>query len=435
MPSNKEHSVYLDKDKCIGCTDCIKRCPTEAIRVRNKKAVIIDEKCIDCGMCIQVCKSKAKKARADTLDQIHTYKVKVAIPAPTLYTQFKGVHNINQILTALKHIGFDDVIEVAKGAEWITEKTKAYIAQADVKKPIVSSACPVIIKLIRSRFPTLIPNILPFISPKEVSAKMAKTYYINKGYNREDIGVFFISPCAAKITDSRYPETIEHSDVDGSIALKDIYIPMLKALKEVENDYAILRLSSNKGMFWASSGGEVRSTQIMSNVAVDGVEDVIKILEMIEDEEVDNVEYVECLACKGGCLGGPLTVENPYVSRCRMEKIARSHHKDKKTRHIELDVASIPYHWEKDLTAKEVFKLDEDIKEAIVKMEQLEKIYEKLPQIDCGSCGSPTCKALAEDVVLERANILDCIFILRDEVSHLAEEMVELVDKIPRSIQ
>ena len=43
------HSVTLEASKCIGCTDCIKRCPTEAIRVRQAKATIIEERCIDCG--------------------------------------------------------------------------------------------------------------------------------------------------------------------------------------------------------------------------------------------------------------------------------------------------------------------------------------------------------------------------------------------------
>ena len=59
------HSVKLDKDKCKGCTNCIKNCPTEAIRVRNGKAYIINDRCIDCGECIRVCPYHAKKAIVD----------------------------------------------------------------------------------------------------------------------------------------------------------------------------------------------------------------------------------------------------------------------------------------------------------------------------------------------------------------------------------
>ena len=44
------HSVTLDKDKCVGCTNCIKRCPTQAIRVRGGKAQIISERCIDLSL-------------------------------------------------------------------------------------------------------------------------------------------------------------------------------------------------------------------------------------------------------------------------------------------------------------------------------------------------------------------------------------------------
>ncbi len=118
------HSVTLDKERCIGCTDCIKRCPTEAIRVRNSKAEIMDERCIDCGMCIRVCKSNAKQATTDPLDKINRYRYKVAIPAPTIYTQFKKKRDPNILLTALKRLGFDEVFEVAKAAEIVTEYSK-----------------------------------------------------------------------------------------------------------------------------------------------------------------------------------------------------------------------------------------------------------------------------------------------------------------------
>ena len=103
------HSVTLDSDRCKGCINCMKRCPTEAIRVRDGKATIISERCIDCGECIRICHNRAKKAVCDDFSQIEAYKWKIAMPPPSFYGQFADIDDINLILTALKRVSFDDI--------------------------------------------------------------------------------------------------------------------------------------------------------------------------------------------------------------------------------------------------------------------------------------------------------------------------------------
>ena len=117
------HSVTLDKEKCKGCINCIKRCPTEAIRVRNKKAYIIPERCIDCGECIRVCPHHAKKATCDSLDILEQFKYTIALPAPALYGPFNNMDDIDILLRALIDFGFDEVYEVAKAAELVSAAT------------------------------------------------------------------------------------------------------------------------------------------------------------------------------------------------------------------------------------------------------------------------------------------------------------------------
>ncbi|WP_058485120.1 [Fe-Fe] hydrogenase large subunit C-terminal domain-containing protein [Defluviitalea phaphyphila] len=427
------HSVTLQEDKCRGCTDCIKRCPTEAIRVRNGKAKIINERCIDCGMCIKVCKNHAKKAVTDTLDSLSEYKYKVAMPAPTLYAQFKNILDVNVILTGLKKLGFDEIFEVARGAEIVTEASKKMIKNSSLKKPIISSVCPVIVRLIQIRFPELIDNILPIMSPMEVAARIVKTNLINKGFKKEDIGIFFISPCAAKATNAKNPIGFEKSFVDKVISIRDVYMKLIPIIKKIDKVQEI-RQSTRKGIGWAMSGGEGEVLGIDNYIAVDGIENVNRILEQVENGKLEDVEFIEGLACDGGCLGGPLTVENSFVAKNHLKKVLN--YSMNQAKNIEEENFNIEGNltWNKEVMYKPVMTLDEDMEKAIKKMEELERIYEKLPHIDCGSCGTPNCRALAEDIVRNNANIEDCIFMLRQKVRKMAEDMVCLSQKLPPAI-
>ena len=107
-------AVSIDKDKCKGCINCMKRCPTEAIRIRNGKAVIDYERCVSCGECIRICKNNAKTATCDTMEVTKGFKYKVALAAPSLLGQFPNVKNPAIVYNALKNVGFDDYFEVAR---------------------------------------------------------------------------------------------------------------------------------------------------------------------------------------------------------------------------------------------------------------------------------------------------------------------------------
>lgn len=229
------HSVTLDTDKCMGCTHCIKRCPTEAIRVRNGKAKIIKERCIDCGECIRVCPHHAKHAITDSLDILKTFKYNVALPAPSLYGQFYNMDEVDIILNALLRLGFDDIFEVAKAAEIVSDVTREYVNREDVPKPVISSACPSVVRLIRVRFPQFLEYLLPFHAPIELAAKIARKEAVEKtGLKPEEIGIIFISPCPAKKTAVTSPLGLEKSGIDAVVAIKDVY-PLLRAeIKELE---------------------------------------------------------------------------------------------------------------------------------------------------------------------------------------------------------
>lgn len=423
------HSVNLDKDKCRGCTNCIKRCPTEAIRVRKGKAQIINERCIDCGECIRVCPYHAKTAISDSMDIISAYKYKVAIPAPSFYGQFDKMYSRNNILNALIEVGFDHVFEVARAAEKVSEATRQLLVNPSVKKPMISSACPGVVRLIQVRFPSLIENIVKLESPMEVAAKIIKTQLQeSNNLSSEDIGVFFISPCPAKVTSVKSPYEKQMSYVDGVISISDIYLKVLSALNNPDNDSKYSKAGFG-GIDWANSGGESGALGAASVLAVDGIHNVIKIFDEIEGDRLSDVDFVEALSCSGGCLGGPLTVANVFVAKTVLKRhileAPASCNENNSPKSFEELV------WTSEVEYKPVMKLDQDILKAMEKLEKLERIYDGLPGLDCGACGAPNCRALAEDIVREIANETDCIFKLRQRIRDLAEEMVDLGGKVP----
>ncbi|ABY95113.1 MULTISPECIES: [Fe-Fe] hydrogenase large subunit C-terminal domain-containing protein [Thermoanaerobacter] len=423
------HSVTLDKDRCRGCTNCIKRCPTEAIRVRDGKARIINERCIDCGECIRVCPYHAKLAVTDSLDTMKNFKYKIALPAPSLYGQFRDL-TINQILSALLDIGFDEVFEVAYAAEIVSKFTREALAKGNLKKPVISSACPAVVRFVQIKFPSLIDNLLDICSPMDTAAILAKKEAIKKtGLKQEEIGVFFISPCAAKVTSVKNPIGIEKSKIDGVFSMKEIYgLIIEKAKTTVVRD---LSKASMIGVGWANSGGEAFGTFTENSIYVDGIHNVVDVLEEIELGKLNDLDFFEGLACIGGCIGGPLTVENNFVAKNRIRKLTEKLLKREEPMFDEKDIDFEEVKWKKKIEKSEVMKLDKDISKALEMMKQIDTQYKALPGLDCGSCGSPTCRALAEDIVKGYATEYDCIFILKDKIKNLSQELNELAGKIP----
>ena len=423
------HSVMLNKSKCKGCINCIKRCPTEAIRVRQGKAKIIKERCIDCGECIRVCPYNAKKAFTDPIDKMFDYKYKIALPAPSLYGQFNKIDDINIILNGLKYIGFDDVFEVARAAEIVTIASIDLMYQNKLTWPIISSACPAVVRLIRARFPNLIPNVLPILAPVDVAARIAKKEAAQKsGLDPKEIGVFFISPCPAKVTSIRDPIGQTRVDVDGVFSMSEIYMrlaPIMSKIQPTEN----LVKAGVKGVGWANNGGEAYALNQDEYIAVDGIHNVIKVLEGLDNDQFDGVKFVEAGACIGGCVGGPLTVENGFVAETKIKKLTKhlsNYNMETQLPEIGLDDVL----WESELKYTSIMKLDDDMVVAMRKMEQMDKIANGLPKLDCGSCGAPSCRALAEDIVRGFGREMDCIYKLRERVHELAKEMVVLEETL-----
>ncbi|MBQ4353869.1 MAG: 4Fe-4S binding protein [Clostridia bacterium] len=432
MATEYKHSVSLEVSKCKGCTTCLKRCPTEAIRIRDGRAVINSDRCIDCGQCIRVCPYKAKKATHDSLDCISKYKYTVALPAPSLYGQFDNMDNIGYIIRGLLDLGFDDVFEVACAAELVSAYTRLYVKRKDVKKPVISSACPAISRIISMNYPFLCENIMPILPPVDIAAALAreKAKKEHPELTDEDIGIVFISPCPAKVSYVKNDFAGERNYIDEVISLRDVYFALLDVMKKREDEPLETTESGMIGIGWASTGGESSAIFNEHYLAADGIENCIRVLDQIDNSDITGLDFVELNACDGGCVGGAMTVTNPYIAKARLQTLKR---------YLPVSPNRPASEWIPDKFFNEnvveyvpTNLLSEDRKEARRMMSDIEAITETLPKIDCGSCGAPTCMAFAEDIVKGETTADECTVIMRMLFHEYLEQRKDksILDKI-----
>ena len=404
-----EHSVLLDRSKCTGCTTCLRHCPTEAIRIRNGHAVIDAERCIDCGACIRYCPHQAKRAVCSKISDMERFKWKIALPAPTLYGQFDGLDDVDYVLNGLLKIGFDDVYEVSKAAEIVSAYTRIYLKTDGVMKPAISSACPVIMRLISLRFPSLADHVIHMLPPMEIAAKLARERALKKHpeLSPEDIGVCFISPCPAKASYVKGGFGEYKSQVDEVISISDVYFLLIDKMKK-EESLEMLSESGRIGIGWARSGGEATAIFNEDYLAADGIDNVIRVLDQVENGNIPPLEFIELNACTGGCVGGVLTMQNPFIAKARLQTLRRYLPVSQNILPQGENYISADYLFEDLPNYRPISRLGNSIAESMRMMADIQKLKATLPGIDCGACGAPTCRAFAEDVVKKTACPEDC---------------------------
>jgi hypothetical protein len=235
------------------------------------------------------------------------------------------------------------------------------------------------------------------------------------GLKPEDIGIIYVSPCPAKIVSIRQPAEKVKSWFDGAISIRDVYsllIPHVVAIKS-KFDKSRVPKTFRFSEGWSVLGGLAGSIRRENWLSVSGLDHVMKILDDIENSRLRNVDFVEASACMLGCIGGPFNVDNPYVSRMNNIKQRETYNNKLKVDIAEIDrkIEDGYYCMESPILPRPTKYFDTDLETSIKRMRESERVYQRLPQIDCGCCGAPTCKAFAEDLVRGEANLSDCLYL------------------------
>jgi iron only hydrogenase large subunit-like protein len=409
-------------------------CPTEAIRVRDGKARILEERCIDCGECYRKCPVSAIKVEENELGMIFDYKYRVAL-LPTIFTgQFPDEIKPLQIYNALHQLGFTHVHEVEKSAGIVSALQNKEIQDQKVPKPCISTFCPAVIRLIQVNFPLLVDNLSHVKPPVDLAALFIRKKLETMGLKKEDTGLFYITPCAAKIAAIKSPVGENQSSINGVINMNSLFHLVQSKVKHAVNHGQTRQSISGNETIWPLTGGE-RVNIKGSSLAIDGIKNVIAFLEKIENEEISGVDFLETRACDQSCAGGILVPENKFLAAERLNRRAAKNAitigvSDEVKAHEDYLIENSRL---QQLKPRSALKLDNDTSRAMEKMKRMRKIMCFLPGFDCGGCGSPTCQALSEDIVQGNANISYCVFmqkVMQKNHKLSTEHALSIIEKI-----
>lgn len=322
-----QQKAHIDKSLCVECGQCAKVCPYSAIVSRrrpcensckvkaisvneNKAASINNEKCIACGACVYQCPFGAmidKSFILDVIDMIkksdgnRAYKM-YAVVAPSIASQFTYA-KLGQVVTAIKELGFFNVVEAALGADMVAYKEAEELVE---KGFLTSSCCPAFVDYIRKQYPELEQHISTNLSPAATIAKYIKS-------TSAPCKVVFIGPCTAKKMEFQRPEVRPY--IDSVITFEELQA--LFDAKGVDIEHlreGVLDNASYYGRIFARSGGltdavaqalkEQNSQGFEFNpVACDGIEACRIALAKAAKGVLPN-NFIEGMACVNGCIGG-----------------------------------------------------------------------------------------------------------------------------------
>lgn len=387
--------VFTEKDLCRVCYSCVRSCPAKAIRIYAGQAEVINERCIGCGNCTRVC-SQGAKTFLSSIEEVDTLLkvpgVKTAIIAPSFPAEFTELEDYKVMVSMVRALGFDKVMEVAFGADIVTA---AYSELFDLNTDIsyIAANCPAIVHYIRQYHPDLIENIAKIASPAVVTARIARKI------TGDDTKIVFIGPCIAKKTESsELDEVLTFTELRKMFESKSI-TPDSVVPEEFDPP-----LGGRGAIFAISRGmiqtGDLPDDAIRGNIVVaEGKNNYPEALEEFEKGLLHG-QHLELLACEG-CIMGPgnSSTDKPYSRRNNIRKYI--HYKLKSFDETKWQSAMKEY---SDIDISQEY-IPNDQRLPMPTPEEVNRMLIRLGKNDpkdhlnCGACGYETCEEHAIAII------------------------------------
>lgn len=422
--------------RCKRCYSCIRLCPAKAIKFEKGQAKVIEERCIACGNCIQVCPQHAKRIRdgvEHTLHLLSEHYPVIAALAPSFAAAFEAV-TPEQVIAGVKALGFDQVWEVAFGADLIIEEYLS-IHQSNVLPTLITSPCPAIVGFIEKYHPHLTMVLAPIVSPMIAVGRVIKRVYC------PEAAVVFIGPCVAK------KKEMEDKHVAGVIDEVLTFNELERMFQERGIDMAQLKGQdfdgprADLGRVFAVSGGLIRSSNIPQDILSseilisEGRERVLEVLQKVNAGDIE-ATFVDLLFCRG-CIHGPMMAndESVYVRKDQMINYIRSHQSSERLEQAERDrrlYANVDLR--RRFTMAEFAELLPN-EEAIQEILRLTGKLHPEDELNCGACGYPSCRDKAIAVYQGFAEAEMCLPYMLEKNEKIQSQLTVTNRQLKKSLQ
>lgn len=400
--------IQLEESNCKNCYKCVRYCPVKSIKVVDGHAEIIPNECILCGRCYVNCPQNAKKLRNDVgiaRDLIENGKDVYASIAPSYIANYSGI-NFTIIKDALLKLGFKDVEETAVGATVVKKEYENMIREKS-QSIIISSCCHSVNTLIQKRYPDTLKYLAKVISPMQAHGQMIKEKH-------DGSGVVFIGPCISK-----KDEVDKYSGyIDCALTFDELGDWMDE--KNIEFDYSLADVSNGGRARWfPTKGGIIESMDTQDDFlyfSVDGVEDCINALEDIQSGNIENC-FVEMSACDNSCIGGPVMMHDQVFRVSSYLNISKTAGKN------DFEIGEVDGDMSKTFDAeysRRIMPGNAAIEDVLHKIGK----FTKEQELNCGSCGYPTCREKAIAVLNGKADLNMCLPYLKDKAESFSDTII-----------
>lgn len=429
--------IKVSKDACQGCVNCIRSCPTEAIRIVNGEITILSDLCIDCGECLRACGRKALGVYEDDWNRIKESSRTTIIADPVFYAQFSHYAQPDVLDEVLESLDIKVLIDESVDAFDLSAYATAQVLERTPKEslPLLSVYCPSVLRLIQLKYPDLLPRIVPVSTPLEIAADLWRTR------TNSDAPLTLLSPCPAKITIVRDPLGKEKTAIDYGVTIRRVARGIMAAGDIVVDGETVGNKRNNRWLAWARRGGEAKHIQMFTEkkltiLAVSGIRNTLDLLQELELGRLRGVDFVECRVCDTGCVGGMGTADSRFLANLRINNLDFDWTASKvEQQRVEKLYSMDIWPMSKELEPRPRMPLSHNVADSMLKLQQMNEIYRGLPHIDCGSCGRPSCQAMAEEIARGHGSVTDCIFKLREGIASLANKIVLLSESQPHTLK